>query len=104
MSLAATVDGAAVLIDEIDAREAALRASPQADTLPRPNTSEGRQLRRWLTQLLVTERVIAHQAHALGGCKGGGLQLKAGQPRVARGPPHGAPRKRGVQVPKVVKP
>ena len=66
MSLAATVDGAAVLIDEIDAREATLRASPQADTLPRPNTSEGRQLRRWLTQLLVTERVIAHQAHALG--------------------------------------
>ena len=66
MSLAATVDGAAVLTAEIDAREAALRASPQADTLPRPNTSEGRQLRRWLTQLLVTERVIAHQAHALG--------------------------------------
>ena len=66
MSLAATVDGAAVLIDEIDAREAALRASPQADTLPRPNTSEGRQLRRWLTQLLVTERVVAVEANAVG--------------------------------------
>jgi len=66
MSLAATVDGAALLIDEIDAREAALRASPQAAALPRPHTSEGRQLRRWLTQLLVTERVVAHQANAVG--------------------------------------
>ena len=66
MNAAATVAGAPVLIAEVDAREAALRASPQADTLPRPNTSEGRQLRRWLTQLLVTERVVAHQAATLG--------------------------------------
>ena len=36
-------------------------AAPQVSELPRPHTSEGRQPRRWLTQLLVTERVIARQ-------------------------------------------
>ena len=65
MNLAATVAGNPVAIDEIDAREAALRSSPQTAALPRPGTSEGRQLRRWLTQLLVTERVVAREAEAL---------------------------------------
>ena len=37
-----------------------------AASLPRAGTSEGRQLRRWLTQLLVTERVIAAEAAAAG--------------------------------------
>ena len=64
--IAATVDGAPVSVDEIDAREAVLRASPQTAALPRPGTSEGRQLRRWLTQLVVTERVVAAEADALG--------------------------------------
>lgn len=63
--IAATVAGRPVEVDEIDEREVALRNSPQTAALPRPGTSEGRQLRRWLTQLLVTERVIAHQADAL---------------------------------------
>ena len=66
MSLAATVAGAPVPVSEVDAREAALRACPQTAALPRPGTSEGRQLRRWLTQLLVTERVVAAEARALG--------------------------------------
>ena len=64
--IAATVDGRPVPVDEIDAREAVLRASPQTAALPRPGTSEGRQLRRWLTQLVVTERVVAAEAAALG--------------------------------------
>ncbi|PND57729.1 malonyl CoA-ACP transacylase [Mycobacterium sp. ENV421] len=34
--------------------------------LPRPHTSEGRQLRRWLTQLLVAEKLVAREAEALG--------------------------------------
>jgi [acyl-carrier-protein] S-malonyltransferase len=63
---AATVAGDPVAVDEVDAREAVLRAGPQTAALPRPGTSEGRQLRRWLTQLLVTERVIAREALALG--------------------------------------
>ncbi len=37
-----------------------------ASSLPRRDTSEGRQLRRWLTQLLVTERVVAAEAAARG--------------------------------------
>ncbi|MGE2689426.1 DUF7158 domain-containing protein [Mycolicibacterium pulveris] len=63
---AATVDGVPVTVEDIDAREAQLRASRLAASLPRPGTSEGRQLRRWLTQLLVTERVVAAEASALG--------------------------------------
>ncbi len=55
-----------VSVDEVDAREARLRASRLASSLPRPGTSEGRQLRRWLTQLLVTERVVAAEASARG--------------------------------------
>jgi [acyl-carrier-protein] S-malonyltransferase len=66
MSVAATVDGVPVPVEEVDAREARLRASRSASSLPRPGTSEGRQLRRWLTQLLVTERVVAAEATARG--------------------------------------
>jgi [acyl-carrier-protein] S-malonyltransferase len=62
MSVAATVGGVPVLADEIDAREDRLRRSRLASSLPRPGTSEGKQLRRWLTQLLVTERVVTAEA------------------------------------------
>ena len=60
--VAATVAGANVRVSDVDAREAALREAMPAAALPRANTSEGRQLRRWLTQLLVSERVIAVEA------------------------------------------
>lgn len=66
MSVAATVAGEPVLVAEVDARESVLRSSPQTGALPRPHTSEGRQLRRWLTQLLVAERVVAAEAATLG--------------------------------------
>lgn len=62
----ATVGGIPVGVDEVDAREARLRGGPMAAALPAAGTSEGRQLRRWLTQLIVTERVIAAEAAALG--------------------------------------
>jgi [acyl-carrier-protein] S-malonyltransferase len=62
MNVAATVGGAPVSVAEIDAREDQLRDSRLASSLPRRDTSEGRQLRRWLTQLLVTERVVAAEA------------------------------------------
>jgi [acyl-carrier-protein] S-malonyltransferase len=65
MSVAATVAGASVHVSEIDAREAALRAAPQVAALPRQHTSEGRQLRRWLTQLVVAERLVAREAETL---------------------------------------
>jgi len=64
-AVAAKVGGIPIRVGEVDAREAALRAGPVAATLPRAGTSEGRQLRRWLTQLLATERVVAAEATAL---------------------------------------
>ena len=64
--VAATVAGVPLGVAEVDEREDRLRRSPQTAALPRPGTSEGRQLRRWLTQLLVSERVVAHQAEVLG--------------------------------------
>lgn len=63
---AAIVGGVPVPVHDVDAREAQLRSSRTASSLPRPGTSEGRQLRRWLTQLLVTERVVAAEADARG--------------------------------------
>jgi [acyl-carrier-protein] S-malonyltransferase len=63
---AATVGGVLVPVDEVDAREARLRGGSLAAALPAAGTSEGRQLRRWLTQLIVTERVVAAEAAARG--------------------------------------
>jgi [acyl-carrier-protein] S-malonyltransferase len=70
-AVAATVAGIQVLVGDVDARERRLRATQLASALPRPGTSEGRQLRRWLTQLLVTEHVVAAEARALGVTAGG---------------------------------
>jgi [acyl-carrier-protein] S-malonyltransferase len=64
--VAATVGGVPVSVDEVDAREDRLRGSRLASSLPRRDTSEGRQLRRWLTQLLVTQRVAAAEAEKRG--------------------------------------
>jgi [acyl-carrier-protein] S-malonyltransferase len=66
MTIAATVGGVPVRVDEVDAREERLRGSRLASSLPRAGTSEGRQLRRWLTQLLVTERVATTEAAVRG--------------------------------------
>jgi [acyl-carrier-protein] S-malonyltransferase len=62
----ATVAGDPVLVSDVDSREARLRSSRSAAALPHSGTSEGRQLRRWLTQLMVTERVVAAEAAAFG--------------------------------------
>jgi [acyl-carrier-protein] S-malonyltransferase len=62
----ATVAGTPVPVEAVDAREAQLRNGPRAALLPARGTSEGRQLRRWLTQLIVTERVVAAEAAARG--------------------------------------
>ena len=64
--LVATVAGTPVAVDEVDAREALLRSGPRAAALPASGTGEGRQLRRWLTQLIVTERLVASEAAARG--------------------------------------
>jgi [acyl-carrier-protein] S-malonyltransferase len=66
VEVVAHVAGRPVSVAEVDDHENRLRAKLLASALPRPGTSEGRQLRRWLVQLLVTERVIAIEAAALG--------------------------------------
>jgi [acyl-carrier-protein] S-malonyltransferase len=66
MRAVATVADTPVSVDEVDAAEALLRNGPRAAGLPASGTSEGRQLRRWLTQLIVTERVVAAEAAARG--------------------------------------
>jgi [acyl-carrier-protein] S-malonyltransferase len=71
MSVVARVAGRPISAAEVDDRENRLRALLLDSALPRPDTSEGRQLRRWLVQLLVTERVIAIEAAALGVGPGG---------------------------------
>jgi [acyl-carrier-protein] S-malonyltransferase len=66
MTPVAWVAGTPLDVSEVDAREATLRSGPPATALPNPGTSEGRQLRRWLVQLLTAERVIAAEAAARG--------------------------------------
>ncbi|OAN30201.1 DUF7158 domain-containing protein [Mycolicibacterium iranicum] len=58
-AVAAYVGADVVTVAEVDAREREIRAGGREHALPRPGTSEARQLRRWLTQVLVAERVIA---------------------------------------------
>lgn len=60
--IAAEVAGESVPVAEVDGREAGLRAAPGAAALPARGTSEGRQLRRWLVQLLAAERVVTIEA------------------------------------------
>jgi [acyl-carrier-protein] S-malonyltransferase len=62
----AWVSGAPVDVSDVDALEAALRDGPVSATLPRVGTREGRQLRRWLVQVLVAERLVAAEARVRG--------------------------------------
>ncbi|MER7004282.1 hypothetical protein ABT297_14730 [Dactylosporangium sp. NPDC000555] len=68
-SVAAYVGARAVSVAEVEERLAAMRAGPYAARLPHPATAEGRNLRRWLVQVLVTEAVLDHEAerHGLAG-------------------------------------
>ncbi|WP_204810335.1 DUF7158 domain-containing protein [Mycobacterium riyadhense] len=62
----ATVAGTPIAVEEVDAAEARLRSGRGAAALPASDSSAGRQLRRWLTQLIVTERVVVAEAAARG--------------------------------------
>lgn len=59
MTAVAWVAGDPIDESDVDTRETGLRAGPVGPTLPREHTSEGRQLRRWLVQVLVAERLVA---------------------------------------------
>jgi [acyl-carrier-protein] S-malonyltransferase len=62
----AWASGAAVDVSDVDDLEAGLRAGPVAAILPRAGTREGRQLRRWIVQVLVAQRLVAEEARARG--------------------------------------
>lgn len=70
MNCVATVAGREIPVTALDERESRLRASALAPSLPAPGTSEGRQLRRWLAQLLVTDEVVRVAAAELGVTEG----------------------------------
>lgn len=50
----------------VDAQLDRLRAGPRAALLPVANSAEGRQLRRWTTQVVVTRHLLEIEAAALG--------------------------------------
>lgn len=66
MTAVAWVAGTPIDESDVDSLEAGLRTGPVAPALPRERTSEGRQLRRWLVQVLVAERLVAAEAAARG--------------------------------------
>ena len=57
--VAAYVRGEAVTVAEIEARLAQVRTSGFGARLPDPATAEGRNARRWVTQLVCAERLVA---------------------------------------------
>jgi [acyl-carrier-protein] S-malonyltransferase len=81
--IAARVCGRPVWITDVDRREARLRATTPVASLPLSGTSEGRQLRRWLTQLIVTERVVIAEAARLGVTADGAPAMHQVLPDVA---------------------
>jgi [acyl-carrier-protein] S-malonyltransferase len=66
VTVVAWVGDAPIDVSLVDDRERELRAGPVGPTLPREHTGEGRQLRRWLVQVLVAERLVAEEAAARG--------------------------------------
>ena len=63
---AALVGGVAITVAQVDERERQLREGNSSAALPRTGTSEGRQLRRWLTQLLAAESIVELEAGSPG--------------------------------------
>jgi [acyl-carrier-protein] S-malonyltransferase len=61
VTVAAWVDGQPLDAAEIDARLARLRELDRARALPHPHTREGRQLRRWVAQVAVVERLCENE-------------------------------------------
>ena len=68
MSVAAWVDGEPIGSDEVDDRLARLRSRDRAGSLPVADSREGRQLRRWVAQVAVVERLCEHTT--AGSCSG----------------------------------
>lgn len=61
-AVVAEVDGRPVHRHEVEDVLARMRGGPAAGLLPRDGGAEGRQLRRWLVQLLTVERLVEQTA------------------------------------------
>lgn len=80
--VAAWVGDQPVLVEEVDARLNRLRDRDRTMSLPRADSREGRQLRRWVTQVAVVERLCvdalaAHPPAATGIPDAGGAPSRA---------------------------
>jgi [acyl-carrier-protein] S-malonyltransferase len=58
----AWVAGDPLDVSDVDERERAIRSGRASAALPGVDSSEGRQLRRWLVQLIAAERIVAREA------------------------------------------
>lgn len=65
-AVAAWVGDQPVLVEDVDRRLDAVRRGRWSAVLPHPATAEGRQLRRWMTQVVVTEALLGYLAVDLG--------------------------------------
>lgn len=57
----AYLDGEPLSRELLDERLAGLRAGDKACVLPRPDSREGRQLTRWVAQVIITEQLCANE-------------------------------------------
>ncbi|HCU51875.1 MAG TPA: hypothetical protein DGG94_19090, partial [Micromonosporaceae bacterium] len=60
------LDGQPLARTELDRRLAALRNGPRSSALPSPGSAEGRQLTRWVAQVLLTEALCTAEATSRG--------------------------------------
>lgn len=65
-AVAATAGDRVITVAEVDRRLRLVRGGPLASRLPRPETAEGRNLRRWLVQVMVAEALCEQEAARLG--------------------------------------
>jgi [acyl-carrier-protein] S-malonyltransferase len=63
---AAWIAGTPLNVSDVDERERAIRSGPASTALPSQDSSEGRQLRRWLVQLMAAEQIVTAEADARG--------------------------------------
>ena len=63
--VAAWVAGQPITVAAVEERLEALRRGPYAARLPHPAAAEGRNLRRWLVQVLTVEAIVEHEAGML---------------------------------------
>jgi [acyl-carrier-protein] S-malonyltransferase len=71
--IVAWADGQPIEADAVDAELRACYGGPGGHILPVPQTAEGRQLRRWVVQVLVVRALLAQEAQRRGLARSGPL-------------------------------